>query len=382
MALVTSPLRQPIPVLAASSLLALVSLAACAPAPPPQQPPAAVRLVNPRSALFSDSADYQSTLEAIREVRLAAEIAGRIVLMPMQEGQAVQRGQLLFRLDQVQQQASTDSDRAEARKDVINAERYIFLNDQGAVSTKERDFYITQALQSRDMLKSSQATLGYKNITAPIAGQVGSIQAKIGDVVPAGGVVTSVVDNSILWVRLDVPGSDAARVRVGLPVLLRAPDRPELSARGAVSFVAPSLDKQRQTLLVKATFANGNGALRNNQRVNATLIYSQENLLSIPEQAVLLQAGKSFVFLAVSPQEARQRLGREIEPPPPPDSLVAVQVPVSLGTLQNGVFPLRSGLQSTDSVILGNLAQLRSGLAVRSSSPGSVPAAVSPGPAR
>ncbi|MCP9772684.1 efflux RND transporter periplasmic adaptor subunit [Synechococcus sp. Tobar12-5m-g] len=361
----TSPLRHPIPVLAASSLLALVSLPACAPAPPPVQPPVAVRLVNPRTLPFVDSADYQSTLEAIREVKLAAEISGRIVAMPMTEGQAVRPGQLLFTLDQVQQQAATDSAAAEARKDIINAERYVFLNDQGAVSTKERDFYITQAIQSRDTFKASKATLGYKDVNAPIAGFIGTINVKLGDVVNAGTPVTSVVDNSRLWVRLDVAGEDAYRVKRGLPVLLRAPDRSELVARGVVSFVAPSLDKQRQTLLVKATFSNADGALRNNQRVNATLVFAQGRLLAIPQQAVLLQAGKTFVFLAVSPQDARQRLGREIEPPPPPGSLVAVQVSVSLGTLQNGVYPLKSGLQSTDSVILANLAQLRSGLAVR-----------------
>jgi RND family efflux transporter MFP subunit len=333
-----------------------------------------VKLVSPSLQTFVDSADYQSTLEAIREVKLAAEIDGRIVAMPMQEGQRVKPGQVLFRLDQVQQQASTSADAAEARKDVINAERYIFLNDQGAISTKERDFYVTQALQSRDKLQSSKATLGYKNVTAPIPGQVGTFNAKLGDVVRAGSVVTSVVDNSRLWVRLDVPGQEASRVRLGLPVVLRAPDRPELIARGAVSFIAPSLDKERQTLLVKAIFANTDGALRNNQRVNATLIYAQGSALAIPEQAVLLQAGKTFVFLALSPREARQRLGREIEPPPPDGSLVAVQVPVTLGTLQGDAYPVQAGLQTTDAVIVGNLAQLRSGLAVRPA----VPAGLAP----
>ena len=92
--------------------------------------------MNPRTSVFTDSAEYQSTLEAIREVKLAPEIDGRIVAMPMQEGQAVRKGELLFRLDQVQQEATTNADRAKARKDLVNAERYIFLNEQGAVTTK------------------------------------------------------------------------------------------------------------------------------------------------------------------------------------------------------------------------------------------------------
>lgn len=344
-------------------------LAGCSKPKPAAVVPPQVQLVNPRPQLITDSADYQSTLEAVREIRLASEIAGRITSMPVNEGQSVRPGDLLFRLDQVQQRAEVDADAAEARKDFINAERYIFLNQQGAVSTKDRDFYVTQAIQSRDRLKAASATLAYKNVVAPIQGYVGSLNFKIGDVINAGEVVTSVVDNSRLWVRIDVPGELSDRVRPGLPVILKGPDPRRPRATGQVVFVAPDLDKERQTLLVKAGFNNPDGALRNNERVSATLVFDQRTVLAIPQQAVLLQAGKTFVFLAVGAEEARRRLGREIDPPPPPNQPVAIQVPVKLGTLQDGVYPVLEGLSATDSVILGNLAQLRSGLAVQSATP-------------
>ena len=341
-------------------------LAGCSEPKPPAAVPPQVQLVNPRSLLTTDSADYQSTLEAIREIRLASEIAGRITSMPVNEGQSVRPGDLLFRLDQVQQRAEVDADAAEARKDFINAERYIFLNQQGAVSTKDRDFYVTQAIQSRDRLKAASATLAYKNVVAPIEGYVGSLNFKIGDVIQAGEVVTSVVDNSRLWVRIDVPGELSDRVRPGLPVILRGPDPSRPRATGQVVFVAPDLDKDRQPLLVKAAFNNPDGSLRNNERVSATLVFDQRQQLAIPQQAVLLQAGKTFVFLAVSAEEARRRLGREIEPAALPNLPVAIQVPVRLGTLQGGAYPVLEGLSAADTVVVGNLAQLRSGLSVQS----------------
>ena len=358
---------------AAKVVLALLSfgmgaaiLASCSKPRPPAAVPPQVQLVNPRPQLITDSADYQSTLEAIREIRLASEIAGRITSMPVNEGQSVRPGDLLFRLDQVQQRAEVDADAAEARKDFINAERYIFLNQQGAVSTKDRDFYVTQAIQSRDRLKAASATLAYKNVVAPIEGYVGSLNFKIGDVIQAGEVVTSVVDNSRLWVRIDVPGELSDRVRPGLPVILKGPDPRRPRATGQVVFVAPDLDKERQTMLVKAAFNNPDGALRNNERVSATLVFDQRTMLAIPQQAVLLQAGKTFVFLAVSAEEARRRLGREIDPPPVPNLPVAMQVPVRLGTLQDGAYPVLEGLTAADTVVVGNLAQLRSGLSVQS----------------
>lgn len=348
------------------------SLVGCSERQLPLPPPPQVVLVTPRPEVNPDSADYQSTLEAIREVRLAPEIAGRIVKMPVYEGQRVRPGQLLFVLDQIQQQASVDARAAEFRKDRVNAERYIFLNQQGAVSTKDRDFYVTQAIQSSDQLKASSATLAYKNVLSPIPGYVGNLNYKIGDVIQAGSVVASVVDNSKLWVRLDVPGELADRVVPGLQVILRGPDPKRPAATGAVTFVAPSLDKQRQTLLVKAVFDNPDAALRSNQRVSATIIFSKRQNLMIPQQAVLMQAGKPFVFLAVSEAEATKRLGRSPDPKPRPDLPVAIQVPVGLGKMQAGAYPVLQGITAADQVVLGNLAQLRSGLSVQPVNPAQV----------
>jgi RND family efflux transporter MFP subunit len=354
------------PIHATLAVLAAGWLCGCTQSKPPAPLPPQVQLVNPRPMLTLDSADYQSTLEAVREVRLASEIGGRITAMPIMEGQAVKPGQLLFTLDQVQQRANVNADAAEARKNRVNAERYIFLNEQGAVSTKERDYYVTEAIQSFDKLNASAATLGYKNVAAPIPGYVGNINVKIGDVVKAGEVVTSVIDNSQLWVRIDVPGELSDRVRIGLPVILKGPDPRQPRAMGQVIFVAPALDKERQTLLVKAGFNNPNGTLRNNERVNATLVFDRRAVLAVPQQAVLLQAGKTFVFLAVNVEEAERRLGRAIDPKPLPNLPVAVQVPVSLGTLQNGAYPVLAGISAADTVVVGNLAQLRSGLSVQS----------------
>ena len=348
------------------------SLVGCSERQLPLPPPPQVVLVTPRPEVNPDSADYQSTLEAIREVRLAPEIAGRIVKMPVYEGQRVRPGQLLFVLDQIQQQASVDASAAEFRKDRVNAERYIFLNQQGAVSTKDRDFYVTQAIQSSDQLKASSATLAYKNVLSPIPGYVGNLNYKIGDVIQAGSVVASVVDNSKLWVRLDVPGELADRVVPGLQVILKGPDPKRPAATGAVTFVAPSLDKQRQTLLVKAVFDNPDAALRSNQRVSATIIFSKRQNLMIPQQAVLMQAGKPFVFLAVSEAEATKRLGRSPDPKPRPDLPVAIQVPVGLGKMQAGAYPVLQGITAADQVVLGNLAQLRSGLSVQPVNPAQV----------
>lgn len=337
-------------------------LAGCVQAPPPPRGITGISLAQPMPQLFQDQAVYQSTLESIVNVPVAAEIDGRIIAMSMREGELVKPGDLLFRLDQIQQQAGVDAAAADAQKDRINAERYIFLNQQGAVSTKDRDYYVTKARSSYDQFRSSKATLAYKDVKAPIPGMIGSIQVKLGAVVRQGETIVNLIDNRRLWVRMDVPASLAYRVRLGMPVELVAPDSPERRAMGAVTFIAPSLNPRSQTLLVKATFDNPDGALRDNQRVQATLRFAANKALSIPESAVMLQAGQTFVFRALPVDTAQRLLGAPITPAPAAGSLVAVQTPVSLGSLQSGRFALLSGLQDSDRIVVGNLAQLRSGM--------------------
>lgn len=359
------PPRRSAPLGSVLALPALLTvLGGCVKPPPPPSPPPTFSLVSPTRQTFTDQATYQSTLESIANVPLAAEIDGRIVAMPMREGQLVRPGDLLFRLDQIQQQATVATNQAEALKDRLNAERYIFLNQQGAVSTKDRDAYVTRAIASAEQVKASSATLAYKDVTAPIAGMVGDIQRKLGAVVRRGETITTIVDNRLLEVRLDVPGEQAYRVRLGMPVELQAPDKPELKAMGQVTFIAPSLDRRTQTLLVKATFGNADGALRDQQRVQASLRFGATDTLAIPQAAVLLQAGQTFVFRAVSPAEAQRLIGAPITPAPPAGALVAVQTPVTLGSLQGGRFAVLNGLSASDAVVVGNLAQLRSGMVI------------------
>jgi multidrug efflux pump subunit AcrA (membrane-fusion protein) len=190
---------------------------------------------------------------------------------------------------------------------------------------------------------------------------VGNINHKLGSVVNSGESIVNIVDNSRLWLRLDVPGELTYRLKLGMPVELDVPSQPNLNVKGAVSFIAPALDKQTQTLLVKATFENQNGLLRNNQRVSATILFGSATQLAIPEASVLLQAGQTFVFIAAPPSKARQLLGRPLSSQAVTGTQVALQIPVELGTLENGFYPVKRGLSSSDRLILGNLAQITSG---------------------
>jgi len=222
-------------------------------------------------SIFNPSIAVISQLASTTDVSLRPEVDGRVVKILATQGQQVKAGQPILVLDNVQQSAALDASKAEARKDIVNTERYIFLNEQGAVSTMDRDFYVTQAIQSRDQARAKSADLGYKYVTAPISGEIGDLgTVKLGDYVRQGQAITGIVDNRDLWTLMDVPATQASRVKLGQAVQLKSQGDPPVISTGKVVFISPyygisGSQSSPNTVLVKASFPNLTGKLKTGQ---------------------------------------------------------------------------------------------------------------------
>ena len=359
-------------------LLVLIPLAGCG-GKPPQLPPFTVQAETIDEASFSPSIEVVSVLTSTTNVTLAPEADGRVVKILATQGQRVKAGQPILVLDHVQPKAELNSSVAGARKDRVNAERYIFLNQQGAVSTRDRDYYVTQAIQSAQTVRADAATLGYKYVTAPIAGEIGDLDSvKIGDYVRQGQTITGIVDNSTLWTLMDVPATQASRVQMGQQVLLQTQGNPPVNGSGKIVFISPYFGvsgstSSPNTVLVKAAFPNLTGKLKTGQYVRNRIITGTSRQLSVPVQAVMMQAQQPFVYRIFPLSEVLPKLKASSQVPPPvkqkletlpPKTPIVIQTPVRLGPLDNNRYPLISGLQAGDRVVVSNTALLRTGMPV------------------
>jgi len=360
--------------------LPLIALLVGCGAKPPTRPPLVVQVEGIGDADFNPSIEVISVLSSTTDVALRPETDGRVVKILVSQGQQVKAGQPILVLDNVQQTSALNASQAEARKDFLNAERYIFLNEQGAVSTRDRDFYVTQAIQSRDRVKADAATLGYKYVTAPIDGEIGDLDTvKIGDYVKQGQAITGIVDNSNLWTLMDVPATQALRVKMGQPVQLKTQTNPRLSANGKVVFISPYFGvsgtaSSPNTVLVKAAFPNPNGTLKTGQYVKNRIITGSSRQLSVPVNAVMMQAQQPFVYKVITLAQALPKIRASTTIPDaekkklealPPATPIVVQTPVQLGQLQGNRYPLISGLQKGERIVVSNTALLRTGLPVK-----------------
>ena len=362
----------------ALSFVALL-LVACGSKPQARQP-LAVQTETIGEASFSPSIEVISQLSSTTDVALKPEVDGRVVKILVTQGQRVKAGQPILVLNNVQQSAALDASKAEASKDIVNAERYIFLNEQGAVSTKDRDYYVTQAIQSRDQARAKAADLGYKYVTAPISGEIGDLDTvKLGDYVRQGQAITGIVDNRDLWTLMDVPATQASRVQLGQPVELKSQGNPPVINIGKVVFISPYYgvsgnQSSPNTVLVKASFPNLTGKLKTGQYVRNRIITGNSRQLSVPVQAVMMQAQQPFVYRVFRLNQVLAKIRASTQIPEaqkqklealPPETPIVVQMPVKLGTLEGNRYPLLSGLAAGDQVVVSNTALLRTGMPVK-----------------
>nr|WP_226423581.1 efflux RND transporter periplasmic adaptor subunit [Synechococcus sp. HB1133] len=331
-------------------------------------------------ATFFPAIEAISPLESTSNVEVKPQIDGTVVQILATAGQPVKAGQVILVLDNVQQSAALDAARSEARKDVLNAERYAYLYKQGAVSAKERDRYANEAVKAEDEARSDAAELGYKFVRAPIDGVIGDLDSvKLGDYVKTGETITGIVDNSTLWTLMEIPASEASAVKVGQTVKLVSQTTPAVSGEGKVTFVSPyygisGSNNAPNTLMVKAEFPNLTGQLKTGQFVASEIITGNQFSLAVPVQAVMMQAQQPFVYKVVplnkalpkikASANASEQVVKKLERLPA-DTPIVVQTKVQLGDLQDNAYPVKAGLNAGDQVAISNTSRLRSGMPVQ-----------------
>ena len=331
-------------------------------------------------ATFEPTIQAISILESTTNVALMPETDGRVVQVLAKDGQEVKAGQPILVLDNIQESAALDAARAQAKTDKLNAERYEFLFQNGATSAKERDRYATQAVASSDQARSAAANLGYKFVRAPIDGVVGNLdKVKLGDYVKSGQAITGIVNNSTLWTLMQIPATQAGDIAIGQAVKVVSQGNPPVQGQGSVVFISPYFgmsgnSSAPNTLMVKAEFPNLTGKLKTGQYVKSAIITGRKESLSVPVQAVMMQAEQPFVYKLIPLSRALPKIKASATVPAatkkkleklPSSTPIVIQTPVQLGPLQNNFYPVKSGLNQADVVAISNTSRLRSGMPVK-----------------
>jgi RND family efflux transporter MFP subunit len=181
-------------------------------------------------------------------VNITSRIAGRIVQLDLLEGDTVERGQIVCRIEDIDiknQLAKARGDLANAGATLRNAEITNARTDRlfaaHVISAKERDDARAALDSNRGALEAAKASLQYyidqlndTVIRAPISGTVVSKNLEVGEWVTPGTPILTVDDLSTIWARVDMEETDLGAIRLGSPAQVSLPTHPPLNFTGQV----------------------------------------------------------------------------------------------------------------------------------------------------
>jgi membrane fusion protein, multidrug efflux system len=258
-------------------------------------------------------------VEAFATVAVKARADGQIVEVGFKEGEEVQKGRVLFKIDPrpfeaALRQAEANHLRDTAQKEQARSQekRYQELLQKNFVSKEayaqirtNADTAEAVALASRAALDNARLNLEYCTIRSPIEGYPGKIQIQMGNLVKANDVNPLVVINQVhpIYVNFSVPENRLPDVRQHMAkgqiaVNALAPGSDQVAATGNLIFVDNAVDPTTGTIRLRARFANKENALWPGQFVNVSVrLFEQPDAIVIPSQAVQTGPDGQYVYV-------------------------------------------------------------------------------------
>ena len=314
--------------------------------------------------------DYPTKLQGQQTVEIRSKITGYIEQIMVDEGATVRKGQLLFRLNANDVQATVRS--AEAQVKV--AEANIFTAQVNVEKTKplvEKDIVSKFDLQSAEStlkaqeaqlaqakanLENARANLQYTRITSPADGTIGNFPFRVGSLVSSSTMEPlTTVSNTVkmyayfsfnekefLTLTKGLEGKNLQEKLTRLPdVSLILADNSVYEKPGRIETASGLVDEQTGAVNIRASFPNPDGLLRSGGSGLVRIPQYVDSAIIIPQKTTYELQGKHFVYV----------LGTD-------NKVHNTEIEILVGNLKDS-YVVTSGLKAGDQIVLEGIAALR-----------------------
>lgn len=295
---------------------------------------------------------YVCQIHSCRHIEVCALESGYLEEVQVKEGQTVRQGDLLFKIVPTLYQARLDTELAEAQLSQIEFNNTKKLFDDRVVSDQEVALAQAKLAKANAKLKLAQSELNFTDIKAPFDGIVDRLHEQKGSLVEEGEMLTSLSDNSVMWVYFNVPESryleyqaGVGRGRDDLNIELELANGQIFPQTGAIGAIEADFDHETGNIAFRADFPNPTGLLRHGQTGNVLIHNTLHDALVIPQRATFEILDKTFVFVVGEDNVVHQR---EIE----------------LQYELEDIYVVGDGIEEGDKIVLEGVRQVRDGDAV------------------
>ena len=305
------------------------------------------------------------TLEPEREAVLRAQVAGSVLQTYADQGQAVNAGAVLARIDASGIQDAYTSARAglvAARNAADVAAKDLARNQKllaaGAIAERDIDQSRRSSIAAQAALEDANSRLAtaekaYRSttVTAPFSGVVSERPVSAGDVVQPGSALFTVVDPSSMRLEASVPAEQLSSIRIGVPVNFTVSGYPGRQFVGRITRINPTADPTTRQVRIYVSIPNAGRALVGGLFANGRMSSATRMGLVVPASAVDVRGS--------APTVMRVKQGKAEK----------VQVQIGLSAQSSETIEVISGLVAGDTLLLGAAQGITPGTAVRVSVP-------------
>jgi len=291
---------------------------------------------------------YVCQIRSQQHIEVRALEEGYIQDILVDEGQRVQEGQLMFRIQPVLYQAEVEKAEAEVEFSEIEYNNTKALADSNVVSPNELAMAKARLSKARAKLSMARAHLGFTEVRAPFSGIMGRLHVRKGSMVDDGELLTELSDNSAMWVYFNVPEAEYlayqrnAKAGNGTKVQLMLADTEIFDQQGEITAIEADFDNRTGTIAFRATFPNPQGLLRHGQTGTILMRSDLDDVLVVPQKATFEVLDHRYVFVI-------------------DDDGVAHATRVEIGAELQHLFVVDKGLRKEDRILLEGLRKVKDG---------------------
>ena len=247
--------------------------------------------------------EYVSQIRAIQHIEVRALEKGYLQNIYVDEGQFVKKGQMMFQIMPLIYTAELQKSQAEADFAEIEYQNTKQLSEKNVVSPNELALAKAKLNKAKAELALAQTHLQFTEIKAPFDGIMDHFQVRLGSLINEGDLLTTLSDNSEMWVYFNVPEAEYLNYKTNvteenmLKVNLLMANNQVFKYPGVVKTIEADFNNETGNIAFRATFPNPDKLLRHGETGNVEMTIPLKNAIIIPQKATYEILEKKYVFV-------------------------------------------------------------------------------------
>lgn len=292
---------------------------------------------------FSNELTLSGSIDANEQIELRSEVSGVVQGIFFTEGQHVNKGQQLIKVNDIELRAQLSQAKTKQTLATENERRAKLLLQKEAISQEEYEVANAELLSTRAQTQLIQAQIAKTSIVAPFSGKIGLRSISPGTFVTPTTLIAKLVNNSQVKITFSIPEKYAALIKLNTVLSFTTAGSNE-KFHGKIYAIEPAIEQSTRTLQVRALAENKDGKLIPGTYANITLPLDDiTDALLVPTEAIIpIQNGKK-VFI-VSNGKAKEVI-IETEGRTEKDILVTNGLKAGDTVITSGIMALKEGTE-------------------------------------